>query len=386
MILQKLKSLLVYKARLFGHYRFEEPVLVFESDDWGKVAGKEDGIYPPEFGNRTEWSYDKLENVDELEALYALLEYFKNDFERVPVFTANFIISNPDFKKTIQDDYKKLYLSPIDLDFPQLHKKYIEGLERQVIFPQYHGRLHHNVNRYLKALQGDAKTRFLFNQGINGGLENFEETQHALYSEYFDWENQEAIADFNEWIKTGLQDFKRIFGVKSESMVAPNYVLHPKSIKEFKNADIKYLQAGNKLIFRDASTYQYHNYCLGHKVDSDLYLSVRNLKFEPCRKEKALNAQFAIKQAMKRNAEGHVIVVDTHRFNYVSDSAAYSRQELSTFLSAMRSIKGLRILTTLELGEAIANQGAYTDVFTGAQKFLTPRDSVARSLARKIVQ
>jgi hypothetical protein len=380
--MNKISSFFTYNARRFGHYRFEEPVLVFESDDWGKVAGREDGIYPPEFGTRTDWSFDRLETEEELDQLYTLLESFKDDFERKPVFTANFIVSNPDFKRTSDKGFQALHLKAIDEAFPNLHKKWLKGLSRGVFYPQYHGRLHYNNERYVQALQTDDATRFLFEQGINGGRENFSETQQALYSEYFRADTELRVSSLKEWIRGGLDDFERVFGYRSASTVPPNYYIHPADFETLANCGLRYLQAGNKVLYTQNGAEHAVNYCQGTQFNESLTILARNHKFEPNRGRQEWKAEFSIKAAKHWFRIGAPAVIDTHRFNYVSTFAQHSRNELKIFLEGMRDVPNLHILTTLELGQAITNNGNYTDVFTGEQKELTPRDNFLRKIVR----
>lgn len=379
-------SYLQFYARKLAHFRFEEPILVFESDDWGKVAGREDGNYPTEGGKRTDWSHDRLETDNELEALYSLLESFADDFERKPVFTANFIVSNPDFEKTVAGGFKQLYLKPIDQAFPELQSKWREGIDREVFYPQYHGRLHHNFAKYAKAIKEDAITQKLFQQEINGGRENFEPTQYALYSEYFDTSSSSSASSLTEWLKHGRAEFKRIFDYDSTTTVAPNYVLNPADINSLKSSGFAYLQAANKILYTQKGQEQHLNYAQGREHQSGLVFLARNHKFEPNRGRKEWQAGFSIEAVKYWLKRGVPAVLDTHRFNYVSNFADNSLQDLKTLLSAMRKVKNLRILTSCELGQAIAQGGIYTDVFSGEEKKLTPIDSSWRKLLRQHLQ
>ena len=381
----KVWSKVRFETRKFGHVRFKEPILVFESDDWGKVNGVESGFYPPELGTRTDWSYDRLESEEDLEDLYRLLESFRDDFERIPAFTANFIVSNPDIEATKSNYYQSLILQPIDVAYPDLYKKWLEGVIRGVFYPQYHGRLHYNAVKYTHALQTDADTRALFNQGINGGRENFEPTQYALYSEYFDTEKSTRLPDLTDWVKHGLKDFERIFGYRSESTIAPNYVVHPEQFSLFHQLGIKYLQGGNKILFTEEGKEQRLNYCQGYKSPSGLIMLARNHKFEPCRGKKEWQSAFSIEAANYWFKRGVPAVIDTHRMNYAGQFAEESRLQLVQFLNAMKEIKGLKILTSSELGEAITTGGVYRDVFSGEMKTITPLDNGFRKLARRFV-
>jgi hypothetical protein len=384
-MLNKLKAKLLFNARKFGHVRFEEPVLVFESDDWGKMGGQPQGDYPESFGKRTDWSYDCLENTAELEALYRVLESFGSYFERIPAFTANVIVSNPDFKRIKEGNYAQLYLKRIDEDAPEVVEKWQDGIARNTFFPQYHGRLHYNRERYLGALQNDEATRYLFNQHINGGRENFKETTYALYSEYFNTESSAGVTNLEDWIAAGLTDFEQLFGFKSTSTIAPNYVIHPSDFSLLSKLGINFLQGGNKVLFTKKGKEDQRNFCQGYAANCGLTVLARNHKFEPCRGKKEWRAEFSIEAAKHWFKRGVPAVIDTHRMNYVTQFGKTSRKELRVFLEAMTKIKGLRILTTPELGEAITNQGRYTDSFSGEKKQLALKDIQLRKLIRQVI-
>lgn len=380
--MNRLLDFLHFHLLRFGHIRFEEPIVVIESDDWGKVGGKPDGIYPKEFGTRTDWSYDQLETAEELEKLFKVLGSFKSDFERAPMFTANFIVSNPDVEATRETNYTKLKLKRIDEDFPELIPAWKKGFAEQVFFPQYHGRLHHNFERYQSALRNDDKTRFLFNQGINGGIENFKESKLALYSEYQDFDSELIKVDLADWISEGLNDFREIFGYQSTSTISPNFVCPPKAIDAFENAGVRYLQGCNSLLYVKNGKEENQNFCQGAALSTKITALARNHKFEPCRNRKEWQSEFSIQAAGFWLKKGIPAVLDSHRINYVGTYAENSRKELTKLISSFRSYPNVKFMTSVELGEAIVNQGKYTCVFTGEQKNVTPKDNVLRKQVR----
>lgn len=384
-MVDKLISKLKFEARNFGHVRFEEPIVIFESDDWGKVNSNESAIFDSTYGKRTDWSYDQLENETDLEQLFNKLYSYRNDFERPPVFTANFIVSNPNFEATLETGFEELILEPIDSAFPNLIRSWNKGKTQGVFYPQYHGRLHYNYKLYKASLKNDKVVQALFKQKVNGGLEHFEHSQLAYYSEYQNYTSQKSSPLLQDWIKEGLKEFDRIFGYQSKSTIAPNYVLATKDIGLFAGTEVRFLQGSNKLLSNSGLTEKCENYCQGASLAHNLTALSRNHKFEPCRNKKEWKVDFSIfaaKTWLNRNVP---VVFDTHRMNYVSNFADSSLNELGILIDSFRDVKNIKFLTSVELGEAICNKGVYKDVFTGETKTLTPMDSFVRKSVRNWV-
>jgi len=363
---------------------FREPIVVFESDDWGKTGMEAEVELPTQFGERTRfWSYDRLETAEELESLFALLQSYASRVERPPVFTANFIVSNPDVATTQRSQFSTLHLKPIDESHPQLLETWKMGIEKKVFYPQYHGRLHYNAARYLHDLQKNDALQKLFLAGIQGGRELFNDGQFGYYSEYQNYETEATPVDLHEWIAAGLADFSRIFGFESTTTVCPNYVINVRDLAPFANTSIKFLQAGNKFLRQQDGAEVLTNYCQGTKLTHGLTSLARNHKFEPCREKHEWQADFSIKSAMYWMNKGIPAVLDTHRLNYIGKFAENSRAQLKRLLDELTKIPNVRFLTSPELGEAITNTGLYTDVFTGKKVQLTPLDSTIKRKLRQ---
>ena len=150
-----------------------------------------------------------------------------------------------------------------------------------------------------------------------------------------------------------------------------------------KNTSVKYLQGGNKLLHKVHGKQKVANYCQGATLPNGLTALARNHKFEPCRGKAEWQAEFTIKSAMFWINRGVPAVLDTHRLNYIEPFADDSLNQLKTVLSALVKVPNIRFLTSPELGEAIANEGRYKDVFTGETVQLTKRDSILKQSLRK---
>ena len=178
--------------------------------------------------------YDSLASEDDLSALFEVLDRFRDVNGNPPVITANCVVANPDFNAIKKSGFKEYYYElftdtlqsyPNHAHSFQLWK---EGMERKLFFPQFHGREHLNVSRWMRALQfGLPETRLAFDFNLFGLSTNITTEERESYLEAFAVENDLEAEKIREIIKDGLSLFKQIFGFASLSFVAPNYVWPP---------------------------------------------------------------------------------------------------------------------------------------------------------------
>lgn len=371
-MVRKLQSKILFEARKFGHYRFKEPIVVIESDDWGKMGNESNFKSSKEEWNTDAWSRDRLETQEELTALYSVLEFHQSKFIKGPIFTANCIVSNPNVVKTKATDYQTLILEPLDTSSPRLAKLAKSGKTRGVFYPQYHGRLHYHLDDYLNSLRENSEAQTLFEAHVHGGLSFFKNSKKAYYSEYLSYKSGSSIPELSQWLEKGLADFERIYGYTSESTIAPNFVFDLKGKAALIENGIKYLQGGNMLLTVTKGQEQAKNFCMGTSLGQSLTILARNHKFEPCRGKIEWQAEFSIAAVKSWIAKNIPAVLDTHRLNYVGKHAQNSLVQLHELLLGLAEIDGLRFLTSVELGEAMSQKGRYTNAITGEKEQLTP--------------
>ena len=133
--------------------RFDRPLLLFQSDDWGRVgvrdregweelrtAGIELGESPYDFYS--------LETTDDVTALGELLRKHRDSVGRNPSMVMNFIMANVDFERALGSQGGKIPLVPLSDGFPEKWRRphlidaYRRGIEAGVFFPALHGLTH----------------------------------------------------------------------------------------------------------------------------------------------------------------------------------------------------------------------------------------------------
>jgi hypothetical protein len=173
MIGSTIKNLLGWKTK--------RKIVVIESDDWGSIrmssneAIKKLTSYGANLSSSRYDLYDSLECNEDLEELFNVLISFKDANNKSPVFTGVNVVANPDFDKIKEGNFKQYYYEPFTetlKKYPQHDKVYDlwkKGINERLIVPQFHGREHLNVNRWMRALQAGSNGELkAFDLGVTG--------------------------------------------------------------------------------------------------------------------------------------------------------------------------------------------------------------------------
>lgn len=361
-----IKKRIKSKLRLLTALKCAQPIVIFQSDDWGMVRSPENKSLIPKFGEPKIWAYDQLETVAELESLYKILSGYKDAHGNHPFIEANFVVSNPDFSATKANGYSSIILKSIS-DYPELIDTWNEGIAKRVFLPQYHGRLHFNYNKMVELLQNDAKSKAIFDLRIHGGLNNYKEFGWTLHSEYQKWEDGSEMP-YNQllhWIRTGMEDFKNAFGYYPQSTIAPQYVFTPTTAKAFVEAGLKIVQGTNMQMYKKNNKRIARNIPTGSSYYKGLIALGRNIKFEPARGHTEWKYAAVMKKCENLIQRKVPIIIDSHRINYVGKFAEEGRDELNKLIRFLLK-SGCLFLSATEFGEAIKNKGVYQEF--GTQK------------------
>jgi hypothetical protein len=134
-------------------FTFSRPLVVIQSDDWGRVGVRDREGYEQLRANGLslgEHPYDfyTLETADDVNALAALLAGHKDSTGREPCLVMNFCTANLDFPSMREGDYKALKLLPLAQGLPGkwsrpgLFEAYRAGIAQGVFYPALHGMAH----------------------------------------------------------------------------------------------------------------------------------------------------------------------------------------------------------------------------------------------------
>jgi len=133
--------------------RFDRPLVLFQSDDWGRVGVRDrEGWEELRAAglNLGEKPYDfySLETAEDLHALTAILRKHRDSTGRRPSLVMNFIMANVDFDRCLEPGQKQIPLRPLTEGWPgtwhrpQLMEAYQQGIRERLFFPALHGLTH----------------------------------------------------------------------------------------------------------------------------------------------------------------------------------------------------------------------------------------------------
>jgi len=312
-------------------FHLQRKVLVLESDDWGSIRLPSREVYEVllQHGVRVDRfpfnRYDSLASGADLTALMEVLDSVRDHHGHPAIMTLNTILANPDFDRIKASDFREYHLEP----FPETLKKYPfhghsfalwrQGMDAALFRPQFHGREHLNIGRWLKFLREDrGRVRMAFQHG----MADLSESEHITENAFADALNycDPAEMDFQQKsISEGTQLFEQLFGYRSRTFIAPNYIwdsrlngtLRQCGIRAFQGIWVQFEpRGGPEYRFRRKLHYLGERNKLGQ-----LYL-VRNAGFEPSLFPGMDCTDRALQRIAMAFRMAKPAIVGTHRLNF----------------------------------------------------------------------
>src|SRR5436190_5466834 len=336
----------------WSQWRCAEPVVILESDDWG-LARLPCSEFLRTYGEPGSWADEQMETPEDLAKLYEVLDSHRDAAGRPACFTANFIVGNPDFEAISREGFTKYYDIPIGQD-EELKKQWLEGLERRVLYPQYHGRSHFSSEAWLSDLRdGIPGAREMFDQRYHGGISLLKKNGWRYHSEYTDWKTGKSREhdELMNWLKVGVEYFQQLFGFFPRSTIASHFVFTPEIARAWHAIGGQFVQGtGYRIVRLSAGGMLVLTHALGERSPEGLLLMRRTVKFEP-RLGKA-SYDNALRQADQCFRGNIPVIIDTHRINYTGRWRDEGLRSLDSLLQALQVYRP-RFLTSVEMGEAI---------------------------------
>lgn len=355
-------------------WRTNRKIVVIESDDWGSIRMPSKEVYQQFLNNGIRVDkdpfcrYDCLATKKDLEELFEVLTSVKDRNGRHPVLTANTVVANPDFEKIKSSNFTKYFYEP----FTETLKKSIthdgafelwrQGMQAGLFHPQFHGREHLNIKKWLRDLQSDVGvTRLSFDMGTYGLTAAVDNHIKDNYMGAFNSGLTDDIQKFKSILKEGLDLFEKIFGFRSESFIATTYTWSPKIETFLKDDGVKYLQGmiHQRIPLDDDTKFRYKkNNFQGTKSKEGLIYLIRNCFFEPSQ-----NPEFDwINDCLKRIKIAFLyhkpVTISMHRLNIIGgidEDNRYINTILfkKLLLKIVRQYPDVEFMSSDELGRII---------------------------------
>ena len=373
MILNKIKTSFQVKLRNLKGWRTERHIIVIESDDWGSIRMPSREVYDKllKAGIKVDHCpynrFDSLESNTDLEELFNILREFTDSHSKHPVITANVVTCNPDFLKIRASNFKEYYYEL----YSETLKRYSdrnntlaiwqEGIAEKLVFPQFHGREHLNVNRWMKALQLNLpETRLAFDNELFGLSTNITNEKRRSYLAAFDFDNKNELADHKKIITEGLEIFSKMFGYKSETFIASNYIWHSMLEETLAENGVNYIQGlfAQREPVGDDQNVKSISHPLGDKNKYGQIYLTRNALFEPAMQSNADPLTSCLNDIVIAFRWRKPAIISSHRLNYIGSIVRENRdQNLKLLHNLIKQIlqrwKDVEFMTSDQLGAII---------------------------------
>lgn len=330
-------------------WRTNRKIIVFESDDWGSIRMPSRRAFDVllSAGIRVDNChynrYDSLASSDDLSHLFSILNKFKDRNGNHPVITANTIVANPDFDRIKKSNFTEYHYELFTETFKRYPKHngtfelWKQGIDAGFFKPQFHGREHLNVSRWLKVLQsGSKETRMAFENSLFGISTTITSEQRKSYLAALEFDDISELTWQNEMLADGLKLFEIMFGYKSKTFIAPNYIWHPEVESQLHSSGIEALQGGSShLIPGGHETNRLIRHKLGEYNSWNQNYLIRNAEFEPSGDQKKDWLKSCLNEIEVAFMWNKPAIIGSHRVNYIG------------FIDESNRIKNLQLLNQL---------------------------------------
>lgn len=352
-------------------WRTKRKLIVIESDDWGSIRMPSQTVFSKflskgfNLANSAYNRIDSLESNEDLMMLFSVLSSFRDSFGNPPVITANVVVANPDFKKIKLNDFNEYFFESVAKTLSRYPKHdMVESLWKQgnsdgIFHPQFHGREHVNIVRWMNALrERTPEIMYAFDHETT-----FSGDGDYNFMEVLDYNSPEELFLMKQSLVEGLSIFERNFGFKSKSFIPPCYTWSSDIEKTLHENGIKYLQG---LVIQSVPTGTFGKYgkkyhFMGNKNKYGQLFLIRNCFFEPS----LTNFSDPVGECLSRiNIAFNWMkpaVISTHRINFIGTLDERNRtKNLLLFKDLLTKIinkwPDVEFITTDQLGDLIVGE------------------------------
>ncbi|MBF6609197.1 MAG: hypothetical protein ITG00_10745 [Flavobacterium sp.] len=374
-MLQKIKLAAASALNNRSGWKTSRKIVVIESDDWGNIRMPSVEVYAEllRSGIKADkcgyCQNDSLASETDLQALFSVLIKHQNKHGAHPVITANTIVANPDFDKIRAHGFEAYFYEPFTetlARYPEHQGAFAlwqQGMEQRLFHPQLHGREHLNVALWMEQLRNGApETRLAFDHRVFGLSSNITNERRASYLSALNFRNPGELESQKEILADAQNLFEKIFGYRSKSFIAPNYVWSEKHENTLAEAGVSYLQSAKYQMLAEGDGIQQKlRHYTGDKNGHDQYYLVRNCLFEPSLTRSALDVDNCLLQMSTAFAMGRPAIISSHRLNYIGfinkrNSEANLKKLDNLLASIIHRWPDVEFITSDQLGDIIKNE------------------------------
>ena len=306
-------------------------MLVISVDDYGNVrlASRKAGEELDRAGLKPKSRFDALdtmENREDLEMLYEVLESSKDAHGRPAVFTTYALPCNIDFEKMAREGYGRYHHELLPRTFEKLSaldpeayrgawNMLQEGISRGLLVPQFHGREHFNVKVFRDLLL--QKDEELLSSLKTRSLACLSHKGNPGYTAAFGFRDYGEQAEFESIIEEGLNAFEKVYGYRASNFTPPGGNEHSTVHSYAGNHGIAYVDVPMiKREHQGGERYRTRFYYSGKSGPAGITYLVRNVVFEPTEGDAAAAVNRAFMQIEAAFRWNRPAIISSHRVNF----------------------------------------------------------------------
>ncbi len=282
--------------------------------------------------------YDSLASEEDLTSLFEVISSFTDSAGNHPVITANCVVANPDFAKIRESGFNTYHyeMFPVTLQNYPNHARsfqlWQEGIERNLFHPEFHGREHLHVSRWMQALkQNMPETRLAFDLKLFGLSTIISNENRKSYLAAYDVNDNEGLDQVKNILTDGLAIFRDLFGYMAKAFIAPNYIWPLEIEKHLSYQNIKYLKGGiiQSTPVLDSSKNKILRHYTGQISENNQVHIERNCEFEPSLNPGKDSVSTCLAEINNSFRWKKPAIISVHRLNFIGGNCkAKQREEL----------------------------------------------------------
>jgi len=356
-------------------WRTNRKIVVIESDDWGSIRMPSREAYELLLSKgipvKTSYflKYDCLESEEDLYSLFEVLSSFRDINGNCPVITANSVVANPDFEKIRESEKREYFYEPITESYKRYpdHKQSLdiwkkEGMAKKLLWPQFHGREHLNVNKWMNAINSSDKWELeAFENNVLLGLgRKSNKSRQYNYMASFEYSGPDEWESLNNIAYEGLALFDKIFGFSSKSFVAPCAIRGDHLDEILKENGVLFHQCGQQFIPIESGSLKMINRFWGQRNEQGQIYWRRNSTFEPSRNPSFDWVDSCMAEMNIAFRWRKPVVINSHRVNYIGSIVPENRENSLRLLkklihTALYKWPDIEFMSSDSLGDEISN-------------------------------
>ena len=331
-------------------FSFGRPLVVLQSDDWGRVGirDREGWEELRSLGlNLGERNYDfySLETAEDVEAIVSLFGRHRDSNGRPACLEMNFMMANVDFAKVIGDEFRQIHLRsladglPEGWNRPALFDAYRRGISAGVLSPALHGTTHFCRPAAQRYLSDSGERGSYLRMLWRAGVPYIHWRMPWMGFEYSDPGENGRETFLNAEIQSGMiadavKTFTELFLKAPRSACAPGYRADRSTHHAWAKCGVQVAQNG------PASNLPPHFEAHGDKnCEANILHLYRTLDFEPSAGQN-FSLEGCVRMAEDSFARGIPAIISVHSINFHStlkDFRSGTLTQLDRFLTVLES-------------------------------------------------